>query len=380
MEKIIDWESSDSHLFLNPRHPLARKIHLKKLPHMPGHIWLATSGSTGSANSLTLVALSKEAFLASAQAVNQHLDIGPKDIWVRVLPRFHVGALSLESRAFLSQSKVIEGLDDKNKWNPLIFNKKIMESHGTHTSLVPTQVYDLVRSGSKAPKSLRAVVVGGDALSKDLYRKGRQLGWNLLPTYGCTECSSQVATASLSSLRSNLYPRLQVLPHFSCKTNAKGFLQFKGSALFTGYASWQEGKVKWNDPKIKGWWISSDRGKIQNGYLNFLGREEDFVKVGGENVSLKNLRALWMQFFEKKNGLCETILIAFPDGRLGKVIHLATTKHSPLLTKLVDEFNQKVLPFEKIRKIHRIASLPKTPLGKLKLADIMSRLGGGNRP
>ena len=42
-------------------------------------------------------------------------------------------------------------------------------------------------------------MTGGGALDPSLYKQARDLGWPLLPSYGLTECGSQVATASLSS-------------------------------------------------------------------------------------------------------------------------------------------------------------------------------------
>ena len=64
------------------------------------------------------------------------------------------------------------------------------------SSLVPAQVLDLVRAGLRPPPVLRAIVVGGGAISAELYRDARALGWPVLPSYGMTECCSQIATAT----------------------------------------------------------------------------------------------------------------------------------------------------------------------------------------
>ena len=51
---MIDFESDGSHLLLNPRLPAEERERLV-VPSLPGHVFVTTSGSTGS---VKLVALS----------------------------------------------------------------------------------------------------------------------------------------------------------------------------------------------------------------------------------------------------------------------------------------------------------------------------------
>ena len=60
-EPMIDFESSESHLLLNPRMPREERERLERIAgavSLPGHVFVATSGSTGA---IKLVALSKGA-------------------------------------------------------------------------------------------------------------------------------------------------------------------------------------------------------------------------------------------------------------------------------------------------------------------------------
>src|SRR5438094_4306455 len=156
---MIAWQSDETHLLLNPRMPVDERQRLERLfataPSLRAHIWIATSGTTGS---LKLTALSKEALLASAAAVNRHLDAGAGDIWCCVLPTFHVGGLGIQARAMLAGARLLTAL-----WEPLGFTAFCAEERVTLSSLVPAQVSDLVRAGARAPASLRAIVVGGGA-------------------------------------------------------------------------------------------------------------------------------------------------------------------------------------------------------------------------
>ena len=163
---IIDWFSKDNEILINPRTPEEEKetlIHgLQTLEHMEGHLWIATSGSSGK---IKWTALSKEAVMSSANAVNRHIQANQNDIWINALPSFHVGGQGILCRAYLSHSKVISY---EGRWNPCQFVYACATAKATLTSLVPTQVYDIVAHSLKAPPSLRAVIVGGGALSSDI--------------------------------------------------------------------------------------------------------------------------------------------------------------------------------------------------------------------
>src|SRR2546423_1505125 len=109
----IDWESPAAPLLLyNPRMPAAqieaaRRVLLSEYP-LPGHFWVATSGSTAQVSGqLKWIALSREAVLASARAVNAHLGSDSRDRWLHVLPEFHVGGLGIDARAHLSGAQLI---------------------------------------------------------------------------------------------------------------------------------------------------------------------------------------------------------------------------------------------------------------------------------
>lgn len=345
---MIDWLTSESHVLLNPRMPEEERARYQSFViDLPAHIWLATSGTTGA---LKLAALSKRAMLASAAAVNRHLQSNADDVWGCVLPAFHVGGLGIHARAFLSGARVITA-----QWDPHAF--AAMEEM-TLSSLVPAQVSDLVNASLRPPRQLRAIVVGGGALDGDLYNGARERGWPLLPSYGMTETCSQVATATLVS------PELVLLDHVEARQESDGRLAFKGESLLTGYGA-EDGFV---DPKEDGWLITADLGTVEGRVLRVQGRAGDFVKIGGESVDLTRLDAILAAIA----GL-HAAVVAVPDARMGHVIHLAVTPEIDA-DAVVAAFNERVLPFERPRAVHRVAEIPRTPLGKLirtKLPDFM---------
>lgn len=376
----VNWQTEESAVLLNPRLLKAESDELQKLVQIfprEGHIWIASSGSsTGAQESVKLIALSKKAFIASAMAVNSHLQSTPKDLWVQVLPRFHVGGLAIEARAEMSGSQIISGLHNE-KWDPAYFHQVIEKTGGSLSALVPTQVYDLVQAKLKSPKSLRAIVIGGSALSSDLYEQAVALGWPLLPSYGMTECCSQVATAKLDSWESR-DQSLHLLTHIKARVSTEGFLEIQSPSLLTGYAQLKNGKSVWVDPKVEGWFQAQDLCEIRDGILVPLGRSSDFVKIKGEGVNLQKLQEVLEKSAQEilSHFWQEVALVALKDERSQNKIVLAATEKilEADLEALVNSFNQKVAPFEKIQNWQRVSQIPRTDLGKIAREKLKSLL------
>ncbi|MEO8034744.1 MAG: AMP-binding protein [Acidobacteriota bacterium] len=355
---MIDLRSDETHLLLNPRMPEEERAKLERLATaatLRGHVWIATSGTSGA---LKLTALSKDALLASAAAVNAHLGAGPDDPWYCVLPDFHVGGLGIHARAMLSGARVFVA-----PWDARVFAETIARERVAFSALVPAQVSDLVRDAIVAPPSIRAIVVGGGALAPSLIDAGRELGWPLLQSYGMTECCSQVATATYES------SELRVLPHLQVREEEDGLLAVCGSSLLTGYAMFDKaGRATFIDPKTGGWFVTEDLGEVKGRVLRVARRRGDFVKIGGESVDLRRLDRILEEIVAASGG--DAAVLAATDERLGHVIHVASTKDG-----IAALFDQQVMPFERARAIHRVSVIPRSPLGKLLRTKLAQELG-----
>lgn len=367
----IDWHSDSSEVLLNQKMALEEQLAVRRMlegfSDLTGHVWVSTSGSTA----LKWVALSKSAILASAIAVNTHLGSNSYDIWLNPLPEFHVGGIGIIARSYLSGAKLISIND--NKWDVYAFYEMACREKVTLTALVPTQVYDIISAKLTCSKEMRAVVVGGGSLDGSLYRQALSLGWRLLPSYGLTECSSQVATATLESLETGQAPVLRILPHLEVAIE-DGLICVKGKSLLTGYAMETLEGPRFIDPKQNGWFHTEDMGKIENGYLHVMGRVGDFVKIGGESVDMKRLQVILDRLKVEFACVDDLVLVAVPDERLGHVVHLAATTRVREIQQLINAYHEKVLPFERIRKTHSLKSIPRTPLNKVKKTELLQAI------
>jgi len=400
---VIDFDKTQVHL--NPALPLPLQETLLSLGNSHAQtqqsrpfVWILSSGtSTVNQSSYKFIGLTHEAFLASAQAVNNHLLVNSSDSWLNILPLFHVGGLSILYRAFHSKTLCNNLWNSNFKWNPYAFHNSIKDLKATITSLVPTQIHDLIEENLQSPPTLRALVVGGAHLSLELYSKARNLGWPVLPSFGMTEAASQIATASLKSLKSHSiaidsalsssptypYPDLECLGHIFTQVDENQILSIKGPSLFEGYYPIVDEKpFPWVSPiDAKGWFQTQDCAIIDKTHLKILARRDELIKIRGEIINLASLR-------NKLASLCSTNLIQYectiasiPDSRIGQKLILVANTPTNNLPPLLALFNFNVMPFERISDCYGPIEIPKNHLGKIlhnQLSHLLSQVPVSN--
>lgn len=385
----IDWESDENYFFTNPKQECPIPLERVQLEPLKGHLFVMTSGTQFK----KCAALSKKAFLNSAQSVNSHLQIMSQDIWLICLPLFHVGGLSILARSFLSKSQYFIL---KEKWSPKLFLSSLNRYRATITSLTPTQIYDLTICKLKAPSHLRAVAAGGGVLHESLYKAARKLNWPLLPSYGLTELCSQTAAARLDSLHSNAYPSLQILDHCKVKITKEGCIAVQSNSLLTGWflknRDRNMGRVQksinllktsmkkewvFENPVKNKWFVTEDKGSLKdNGkFLRVLGRDQ-MVKIRGENVSLMELGNILEKVLIDCSFQGECRILATPHPRTGFQIDLVSTEQNMQnLLQVRQKFNQKVITNEQIQNCYFVYELPKGSLSKVKINLLRRQLG-----
>lgn len=358
-------------IFCNPRLSEKEKRRAKKLPRLPEHIWVMTSGSSGAQK---WVALSHEALFASAKAVNYHLDASKSDLWLHPLPDFHVGGIGVRTRAELSGARVekIAG-----RWDPEAFSEAGRALGATLTALVPTQLHDLAIRRIEAPSTLRASLIGGGALTPKLYFEARSLGWRPLPSYGLTEAASQVATAELSSLDEERLPQLKILPHLSVAASEEG-LKISGSSLLTAYGWVGPFGTVLEDPKKEGFFQTADFGSLEEGMLRVEGRRDLAVKVGGELVDIARLDLLTADLLPPGG---DAAFAALPDERMGRIVVVAVAGlDAEQEERLIAELRRRLLPFERPGRLYRLASIPRSVLGKVQITALHEAILASKKP
>jgi O-succinylbenzoic acid--CoA ligase len=335
---------------------------LPELPELAGQVLFQTSGSTGTPK---WIALSKSALLLSAACVNRHLCVTEDSRWGLTLPLHHVGGFGVAARCFEAACACSTY---PGRWNATTFRAWAEAEGITHSSMVPTQVHDLVAAGLSAPATLRAIVVGGGRLDERTGQAARDLGWPVLASYGMTETGSQIATQSLDLLdapyKTGAIPLLDI---WDTRSGDDGILEVSGPALFSGTLH-PDGNGAWiYHERSSDWHQTSDKVLLQDRLLTPISRADQIVKVLGELV---NPEVIERELAELSGGTLTPgtfAIAALPDARAEHRLIPIFVDSIPreLVLNVLREYEIHAPGYRRLQPPRFTKSLPCSPLGKI---------------
>lgn len=328
---------------------------LLPLEELQDHFVVFSSGTTS--RGLKGYALSKLALAKNANAVNNHFKLGPHERWGLSIPTYHVGGLSVLVRAELGNQEVI----DCRGWEPESWTKKVTQEKVTVTTVVPTQVYDLIQAKLKSPDNLRFMIVGGDFLSSELERQARELGWPIIRTYGMSEVCSQLASARTAG------GDLEILPIHKVKIDEAGRLLVKSDSLFTIQFRLNETLDIIQAMDLcdeEAFYITQDRALITGKSIIPQGRLDDHFKMGGHLIDFLSLKDQFSTYLLGRNLYQKAELVIEENEREGKQLGILALSNT--FTEMdKKKFSELILPL-KISTLKFCESFERTDLGKLK--------------
>lgn len=312
---------------------------------------IATSGSEGASKA---VLLSHGNLEAAAQASEQRLPLAPGDLWLDCLPLHHIGGLAILWRCFRAGATVL--LHDG--FAPERIAADLARHPVTHLSLVPAMLARLVAADIRPPPSLRAVLVGGAALAEPLWHRASRAGWPLLPSYGMSETSAQLATWDPAAGPWQAGRVGHPLPGNAVAIGDDGRIRVRGPQVMAGYldASGQTG-VGLED----GWFTTGDLGRLDAaGRLTVLGRADDVLVSGGENIHPLTVESC----LAACPGVADVAVSARPDDTWGDL--LVALVVGVASAEGIAAWSRQHLPAAaRPRRIIHVASLPRNAMGKL---------------
>ncbi len=318
-----------------------RHAALDDLPELPpASVVVFTSGSTGRPRGAVL---SQRALMASAQASAENLGWRADDRWLLSLSPAHVGGLSILTRCLLARRPVVLGSGD------------VVDTLGrarvTLVSWVPAQLARLLDThpGWRAPPHLRAALLGGAPTPAALRVRARERGLRVLSSYGLTEACSQVTTEREPGDSSG-----PPLPGIEVRIR-EGRIQVRGPTLLSGY-------VDGGSPvAADGWLTTSDLGRFDaSGNLHVLGRADDVIVSGGENVHPLEVEAV----LEADPLVREACVFGIEDATWGQRVAAALVL-APGADPDAIVMRAELAPFKRPRQLFVLDALAHTDSGKL---------------
>jgi len=329
-----------------------------------------TSGSKGTPRGARL---SRRAFIASEAAHAANLGWLPDDRWLLCMPPAHVGGLSILTRSLIARRSVVLS---PGPFDPRELTRIMEKDRVTLLSVVPTmlrRLLSLEEPGWVPSSELRAVLVGGapfpDALRADAVSRGVPT----LATYGCTEACSQATTQTRdqSQRRGSGAP----LPGIEVRIE-QGEIQIRGEILMDGYLGEDRSGAPWTQD---GWLCSGDFGSfLPDGQLLVLGRLDDLIVTGGENVAPQEVEA-WL---ETVPGVAAACVFALPHDDWGEEVVAAIVTDSTQYSAdtFRDQLAAELAPHKRPKRICELDALPLNRSGKVDRAAVKARCSGKLQP
>ena len=369
LKSSINWDFSENFFLCSNLSLLNKRILSEEFSNQ---IFINSSGSSSTQK---VIAISKNAFLKKAEIVNNWISATKKDVWGNALPTDHVSGLSNSARAFVSGAKLF---NYEQKWSALKYLEFIKFNKVSISSLVPTQLFDLVQMKVQSPESLRVLFVGGARLDSNLFFKAKELGWPVLKTFGMSEMSSQIATAELATQAPDVY----LLPEMEIKLAEDSTLLIKGAGKLSAsiYIDKEDVRIK----RIGGeeYFCSNDivRTELNAGKTRIIaiGRKDQCVKIMGELVNLvalnNELSSICVENSIDPNGFALSVK---SSERKGESICLVAESSVPIeeVEQVFELFNKSVKSgVERADSLSQISLIPRTELGKLKYVELKSMI------
>lgn len=262
------------------------------VPAAPGTaLVVVTSGSSGRPQG---VVLSHAALRASARAGARRLATGPGDRWLCCLPLSHVAGMQVLVRSALLGTPAVV--------HPAFDPHAVAAERGVSlVSLVPSMLLRLLDAGADL-RRFRRILLGGAPAPRSLLRRAAASGATVVTSYGLTEtCGGCVYDGG-------------PLDGVQVAVADDGRVHVAGPVLMSGYRVGAGGMD--GEPAIRdGWLRTADLGRwLPDGRLRVLGRVDDVIVTGGENVVAGEVEEL----LADHPAVAQVAVLGRPDPRWGQ--------------------------------------------------------------
>ena len=328
---------------------------------------VGTSGSTGAPKQ---TALSVRAMRASARATERFFADYPSigsakqrravseepAQWLLALPAHYVAGAQVLARSVLAGTTpvVAASVTDGVSFTPEVFLNAAerLSCARRFVSLVPTQVHKLLEAAETNPAlgseiydalgQFTGILLGGAPASASLLAAARELGLNVVTTYGSAETAGGCVYSgvALPGVRLRVVPEdAGLLDSLAGDASAGSTLNIGrvwlgGEHLASGYMgdSARTASHFFVDADGCRWYRTDDYGSLtptapntpeNEGapMLNIVGRSDDVIITGGVKVSARAVAAV----LESHPAVREAAVMGIPDARWGSAVAAAIT-------------------------------------------------------
>ncbi|MBN2331240.1 MAG: acyl--CoA ligase [Candidatus Aenigmarchaeota archaeon] len=338
-----------------------------------------TSGSTGKPNA---VMVTHGNLLANTSSILGYLDMKPSDRTMVVLPFYYCYGASLLHMTLCAGGRVV--INNKFMFPQRVANE-IVEKRCTIFAGVPSTYQIMLKYTRMAEMDMSclryALQAGGKLPADHLKQLMKALpGTGIVVMYGQTEATARLSYLPPDLLESKLGSVGRGIPGVELKVidgsgrdakpGERGEIIARGNNISPGYLNNdEETRMTFRD----GWLHTGDIATVDDeGFIYVVDREKDFVKVGGNRVSLAEIENTALPL----KGVSEAIAVGFPDEILGEAVALfVVPANNGLKPQDVMRICSKELPAYKVPKTVRIIDrIPRNAYGKVQRFKLLEQV------
>ncbi len=297
----------------------------------------------------------------------------PGDVFLMLLPMFHVNPLSVFNYPYAYQGLTI---CIRKSFSPADFWPSIMQYGVTIVMGVPAMysyVYNLAdpETIDHSKMKLRYAFAGSAPFPLELVKGFKEkFGVSVIDGYGLTEVTG-VSTSNFNTPENwnsigMAMPDQEVeimdednriLPY-----GEKGEICIKGDAVMIGYLNKPEATAE----TIKdGWLHTGDMGYMdETGYVYISGRKKEMINRGGENIYPREIEIP----LEKHPKIADVAVIGKPDPALGERVQacvILAEKDSMTSEEVVEYLRDKIAKYKLPEFVEFMDEFPRNPTGKI---------------
>lgn len=311
----------------------------------------------------------------SSSAISSVLNMGlsERDMWLCIVPIFHISGFSILMRSLLYGMPVRL----YEKFDAAICAEEIANGKVTRMSAVSAMLERILsymeEQGLTAHENFSGILLGGGPVPVNYLNRAAQLNLHVAQTYGMTETSSQTATLSNedamrkqgSAGKPLFFNQIKIAG--ASMPKVEGEICVKGPHVTPGYI----GKFSELAALEDGWLKTGDIGYLdEEGYLYVIDRRSDLIISGGENIYPAEIENVLLAHpLIQEAGVC-----GVDDEHWGQVPAAFIVIKASISAEKILEFCKMHLAHYKIPKTVRfVEELPRNGSNKLlrrKLKDL----------
>jgi acyl-[acyl-carrier-protein]-phospholipid O-acyltransferase/long-chain-fatty-acid--[acyl-carrier-protein] ligase len=330
--------------------------------------------TSGSEKEPKAVQLSHKNILHNVDAVPQLVRLDNTDVFICMLPLFHV--FGLTTNFWLP---TLLGATMVTYPNPLEYktiSDLVKEYKVTFMTATPSFFYGYLQKSAPGDfSSIRFAIAGADKLPEKVYDGfQKKHGLTIYEGYGATETSPVISSTypgvhklgSVGPPLPGVQVRIQdIATDKILGPNQEGKILVKGDMVMEGYL----GDMEETSLRIRnGWYDTGDIGVIdEDGYIWHRGRLKRFVKVGGEMVSLVKVEDVLSRLLPEDVICC---VVDVPNPTKGADVVAAVANGDFDMHKVLKQLKKELPSIAVPRQFYVIEDIPMMASGKVNFREV----------